>query len=57
MLGAGGGLGITAIHVGKAMGAKVIAAASSQDKLDLCIKEGADEGILYSREMDRDLQK
>ena len=57
VLGAGGGLGITAIHVGKAMGAKVIAAVSSQEKLDLCIKEGADEGILYSREMDRDLQK
>ena len=57
VLGAGGGLGITAVHVGKAMGAKVIAAASSQDKLDLCKKEGADETILYQRDMDRDLQK
>ncbi|GIS32939.1 MAG: hypothetical protein Ct9H90mP4_08530 [Gammaproteobacteria bacterium] len=36
VLGAGGGLGITAIHVAKAMGAKVIAAASSEDKLELC---------------------
>ena len=57
VLGAGGGLGITAIHVAKAMGAKVIAAASSQEKIDLCKKEGADEGIIYEREMDRDLQK
>ena len=57
VLGAGGGLGITAVHIGKAMGAKVIAAASSQDKLDLCKAEGADETILYQRDMDRDLQK
>ncbi|MDC0076370.1 NADPH:quinone oxidoreductase family protein [Gammaproteobacteria bacterium] len=57
VLGAGGGLGITAVHIGKAMGAKVIAAASSQDKLDLCKSEGADETILYQRDMDRDLQK
>ena len=35
VLGAGGGLGITAIHVAKAMGAKVIAAASTQEKIDL----------------------
>ena len=39
------------------MGAKVIAAASSQEKIDLCKKEGADEGIIYERDMDRDLQK
>jgi len=57
VLGAGGGLGITAVHIGKAMGAKVIAAASSQDKLDLCKAEGADATILYQRDMDRDLQK
>ena len=57
ILGAGGGLGITAIHVAKAMGAKVTAAVSSEDKLELCKKEGADEGILYLREMDRDAQK
>ena len=56
-LGAGGGLGITAIHIAKAMGARVIAAASSQEKIDLCVKEGADEGIIYERDMDRDLQK
>ena len=57
VLGAGGGLGITASHIAKAMGAKVSAAASSQEKIDLCKKEGADEGIIYEREMDRDLQK
>ena len=57
VLGAGGGLGITAIHIAKAMGARVVAAASSQEKIDLCIKEGADEGIIYERDMDRDLQK
>ena len=57
VLGAGGGLGITAIHIAKAMGARVITAASSQEKIDLCIKEGADEGIIYERDMDRDLQK
>ena len=57
VLGAGGGLGITAIHIAKAMGAKVIAAASSKEKIDLCKKEGADQGIIYEREMDRDLQK
>lgn len=57
VLGAGGGLGITAIHIAKAMGARVIAAASSQEKIDLCVKEGADKGIIYERDMDRDLQK
>ena len=57
ILGAGGGLGITDIHVAKAMGAKVLAGVSSQEKLDLCKKEGADEGIIYPREMDRDAQK
>ena len=35
----------------------MIAAVSSEDKLELCKKEGADEGILYPKEMDRDLQK
>ena len=57
ILGAAGGLGITAIQVAKAMGAKIIAGASSEDKLDLCKKQGADKVILYPREMDRDAQK
>ena len=40
------------------MGARVIAAASSQDKLDVCREHGADETILYpSGELDRDQQR
>ena len=35
----------------------MLAGVSSQEKLDLCKKEGADEGIIYPREMDRDAQK
>jgi len=58
VLGAAGGIGITAIHLGKAMGANVIAAASSEKKLELCKKEGADEVILYPREeLDKTAQK
>ena len=58
VMGAAGGLGITAIHVAKAMGARVIAAASSNEKLDLCKTQGADELILYSRDsMDKASQK
>ena len=58
VLGAAGGLGLTAIHVAKAMGARVIAAASSTEKIELCQSQGADETILYSRDnMDRDSQK
>ncbi|MBI5789884.1 MAG: NADPH:quinone oxidoreductase family protein [Rhodocyclales bacterium] len=50
VLGAAGGVGISAIEIGKAMGARVIAAASSEDKLDLCRKVGADETVNYSTE-------
>jgi NADPH2:quinone reductase len=50
VLGAAGGVGIAAIEIGKAMGARVIAAASSYDKLDLCRKVGADETLNYSSE-------
>ena len=58
VLGAAGGIGITAIHLGKAMGANVSAAASSEKKLELCKKEGADEVILYPREeLDKTAQK
>ena len=58
VLGAGGGIGMTAIHLGKALGARVIAAASSQEKLDLCKREGADEVLLYpSHDMSREEQK
>jgi NADPH2:quinone reductase len=48
VLGAAGGVGTTAIELGKLMGAKVIAAASSDEKLALCKQLGADELINYS---------
>ncbi|WP_414472402.1 NADPH:quinone oxidoreductase family protein [Microvirga sp. M2] len=50
VLGAAGGVGLTAVELGKCMGARVIAAASSDDKLALCRSYGADETINYSRE-------
>lgn len=48
VLGAAGGVGSTAVELGNLMGAKVIAAASSEEKLELCKKLGADEVINYS---------
>lgn len=48
--GAGGAVGLSAVEVGKLMGARVIAAASSEDKLDLCRERGADETINYATE-------
>jgi NADPH2:quinone reductase len=50
VLGAAGGVGLTAVELGKLMGAHVIAAASSQEKLDLCRRYGADHVINYSVE-------
>ncbi|WP_109311497.1 NADPH:quinone oxidoreductase family protein [Ruegeria sp. AU67] len=57
VLGAAGGVGSAAIELGKAMGARVIAAVSSQEKADFCRQIGADDTIVYSRQMDRDAQK
>ncbi|WP_027502446.1 NADPH:quinone oxidoreductase family protein [Rhodococcus sp. UNC363MFTsu5.1] len=48
VLGASGGVGLTAVEIGKALGARVIAAASSPDKLALCSDHGADELIEYT---------
>lgn len=48
VLGAAGGVGIAAIEIGKIMGARVIAAASSDDKLAACRKAGADETVNYA---------
>ncbi len=48
ILGAAGGVGTSAIQIAKAAGARVIAAASSAEKCDLCLKLGADETINYS---------
>ena len=50
VLGAAGGVGLAAIDVGKALGARVIAAASSDEKLALCRERGADEVLHYGRE-------
>src|SRR5918999_908889 len=50
VLGAAGGVGLAAIEIGKALGARVIACASSEDKLAACRSHGADEGINYARE-------
>lgn len=50
VLGAAGGVGIAAVEIGKALGATVIAAASSADRLALCREHGADHTIDYSRE-------
>jgi NADPH:quinone reductase len=47
VLGAGGGVGLAAVELGKAMGARVIAAASSADKLALAREHGADDGVQY----------
>ena len=48
VLGAAGGVGTAAIQIAKAMGAKVIAAASSDDKCALCARIGADATVNYS---------
>lgn len=57
VLGAAGGVGSAAIELGKSMGARVIAAVSSVDKAAFCTDIGADETIIYPREMNRDAQK
>ncbi len=58
VLGAAGGVGLAAVELGKAMGAKVIAAASSQEKVDVCLAHGADMGLVYpSGQLTRDDQK
>jgi NADPH:quinone reductase len=48
VLGAAGGVGLAAVELGKIMGAKVIAAASTDDKLAVCKQHGADELINYA---------
>ena len=47
VLGAAGGVGLSAVELGKAMGLKVVAAASSQEKVDLAISRGAESGVVY----------
>ena len=50
VLGAAGGVGLAAIEIGKALGARVIACASSDDKLAVCREHGADATINYATE-------
>jgi len=50
VLGAAGGVGLAAIEIGKALGARVIAAASTPEKLAVCREHGADELINYTTE-------
>jgi NADPH2:quinone reductase len=55
--GAGGGVGLAAVEMGKMLGATVIAAASSEEKLAVAQARGADHLVLYSREPFRDAVK
>jgi NADPH2:quinone reductase len=50
VLGAAGGVGLAAVEIGKALGARVIAAASTPQKLALCLEHGADATIDYTSE-------
>lgn len=50
VLGAAGGVGTAAIEIGKVLGARVVAAASTDEKIAYCREHGADDGIVYSRE-------
>lgn len=58
VLGAAGGVGLAAVELGKAMGLNVIAACSTQEKVDLCLSKGADKGLVYpTGDLDRAQQK
>ena len=57
ILGAAGGVGAAAIELGKATGARVIAAVSSQAKAEFCTDLGADATIIYPATLNRDAQK
>ena len=52
VLGAGGGLGLASVQLGRAMGARVIAAASTQEKCDLAMSVGAESGVIYPPEVE-----
>jgi NADPH2:quinone reductase len=55
--GAGGGVGLAAVEMGRMLGATVIAAASSEEKLAAAQAKGADHGVLYGREPFREAVK
>lgn len=50
VLGAAGGVGLAAVQLGKLLGARVIAAASTAEKVEFCKQQGADLGICYGSE-------
>lgn len=58
VLGAAGGVGAAAVELGKAMGAHVVAAASTNDKVEFALEMGADNGLIYpTGNMDKTAQK
>lgn len=58
VLGAAGGVGAAAVELGKAMGAHVVAAASTNDKVEFALELGADNGLIYpTGPMDKAAQK
>jgi len=57
ILGAAGGVGAAAIEIGKAMGAKVIAGVSSPEKAAFARELGADDFVIYPKDIDKDGQK
>jgi NADPH2:quinone reductase len=57
VLGAGGNVGLSAVELGRLMGARVIAAASTEEKLDLCRARGADDTLNYATENLKDRAK
>ena len=58
MLGASGGVGIAAVELGKAFGARVVAAVSSEEKAEFAKQAGADETVVYGRApFDKDQSK
>jgi NADPH:quinone reductase len=57
VLGAAGSVGLSAVELGKLFGARVIAAASSEEKLELCRARGADDTINYATENLKDRAK
>ena len=58
VLGAAGGVGAAAVELGKAMGAHVVAAASTNDKVEFALELGADNGLIYpTGAMDKAAQK
>ena len=57
-LGAAGGVGLSAVELGKAYGARVVAAVSSEEKAEVARKAGADEVVIYPRApFDKDTSK